>query len=155
MLSNIVGLGAAGLLLLFLEMFLPGMIAGIIGAILLIVSVSMSYDAYGAEGGNIALIIALVASGTLWWWWANHFQNTRFGRRMTLHASVEGNSVAAKLPDLIGLEGSAITTLRPSGTVLIGGRKVDAISEGDFIEPGTLVKVIRHAGIVVIVRRIP
>ena len=60
MFTTIVGLGAAGLLLLFLEMFLPGMIAGIAGAVLLIISVAMSYEHYGAEGGNVALIISLV-----------------------------------------------------------------------------------------------
>lgn len=153
MLNNIIALGAAGLLLLFLEMFLPGMIAGIIGGILLIIAVSMSYDAYGAEGGNIALVLSLVTTGTMWWWWANHFQNTRFGRRMTLQASPGSTAVAPGLHELVGLEGSALTTLRPAGTVVIGGKKVDAISDGDFIEPGTLVKVIGANGIVIIVRR--
>jgi membrane-bound serine protease (ClpP class) len=153
MLNNIVALGAAGLLLLFLEMFLPGMIAGIVGGILLIIAVSMSYDAYGASGGNIALLISLLTTGTMWWWWANHFQNTRFGRSMTLRASAGTSAVAPGLHELVGLEGSTLTTLRPAGTVVIGGKKVDAISDGDFIEPGTLVKVIGANGIVIIVRR--
>ena len=153
MLNNIVALGAAGLLLLFLEMFLPGLIAGIVGGILLIIAVSLSYDSYGAAGGNIALLISLVTTGALWWWWANHFQNTRFGRSMTLQASEGTTAVAPGLHELVGLEGSALTTLRPAGTVVIGGKKVDAISDGDFIEPGTLVKVIGANGIVIIVRR--
>ena len=154
MLSTIIGLGAAGLLLLFLEMFLPGLIAGFIGAALLVVAVSMSYSSYGAEGGNIALVIALLASGALWWWWAYHFQNTRFGRRMTLQSSDSGKTYTPGLDKLIGQTGTALTALRPGGTVTIDGKKVDAISDGEFVELGTAVRVIRAQGICVIVRRI-
>lgn len=154
MLSTILGLGAAGLLLLFLEMFLPGLIAGIIGTALLIVAVSMSYSSYGATGGNIALVIALVSSGALWWWWANHFQNTRFGRRMTLQAKGNGSTATPGLADFVGQTGTAFTTLRPGGTVTIGGKKVDAISDGELIEVGASIRVIRAQGICVIVRRV-
>lgn len=141
MLSTIIGLGAAGILLLFLEMFLPGLIAGIAGSALLIIAVGMSYSIYGATGGNIALIIALASTSTLWWWWANHFQNTRFGRRMTLHASDTGSTATPGLTALIGQSGTALTPLRPGGTVSIGGKKVDATSDGEFIEVGTTIRV--------------
>ena len=70
MISTIVSLGAAGLALLFLEMFLPGMIAGVVGACLLAASVIMAYTDLGAEAGNTALLIASTASAGLWWWWA-------------------------------------------------------------------------------------
>ena len=154
MLMTIVAWGAAGLLLLFLEMFLPGMIAGIAGAVLLMVSVGKAYDFYGAEGGNVALLIALLASGALWWWWATHFQNTRFGRSMTLQDTGSGTAVTPGLADLVGAEGTAFTTLRPGGTVLIGGKRVDAISDGELIEAGTAIRIIRSQGICVMVRRI-
>ena len=154
MLTTIVAWGAAGLLLLFLEMFLPGMIAGIVGALLLMVSVGKAYEFYGATGGNIALSIALLASGALWWWWATHFQNTRFGRSMTLQDTGSGSSVSHSLANLVGSEGSAFTTLRPGGTVLIGGRKVDAISDGELIEAGTAIRIVRSQGSCVIVQRI-
>ena len=154
MFTTIVGLGAAGLLLLFLEMFLPGMIAGIAGAILLIISVVMSYEHFGSEGGNVSLIIALVATGILWWWWATHFQNTRFGRSMTLQESGTGTAVTPGLSALVGSEGTALTTLRPGGTILIDGKKVDAISDGELIESGAGIRIISAQGICVIVRRI-
>jgi membrane-bound serine protease (ClpP class) len=44
--------------------------------------------------------------------------------------------------DLLGLEGTASTPLRPSGKVsLSNGQKVDAVSEGSYIEAGTEVVV--------------
>lgn len=153
MLTTIVGLGAAGLLLMFLEMFLPGLIAGVVGGIMLIVAIVMSYDHYGAEGGNVALVIALILSSIMWWWWATHFQNTRYGKRMTLQTSVDGKTATHCLAEFVGQSGTAVTDLRPAGTVVIDGRRVDAISDGEFIENGQTVRVLRAQGICIIVRR--
>ena len=153
MLTTIVGLGAAGLLLMFLEMFLPGLIAGVVGGIMLIVAIVMSYDHYGAAGGNAALVIGLTLSGIMWWWWATHFQNTRFGKRMTLQTSVDGKTATQLLTEFVGQNGTAVTDLRPAGTVVIDGRRVDAISDGEFIENGQNVRVLRAQGICVVVRR--
>jgi len=40
-----------------------------------------------------------------------------------------------------GDEGISLTTLRPSGKVRIGDRKIDAVTQGDFIDPDTPVRV--------------
>ena len=45
---------------------------------------------------------------------------------------------------LIGQWGEAVTVLRPSGKVLINGKVYDAVSLGDFIHPGTHVKVLKY-----------
>jgi membrane-bound serine protease (ClpP class) len=153
MLTTIIGIGSAGIVLLFLEMFLPGLIAGIAGAILLLIAVIMAYSELGAEAGNIALIIAVLSSGALWWWWATQFQNTRFGKMMTLDSSVPGNSSATGLAELIGQTGTAVTPLKPGGTVVIAGRRVDALTDGTFLDPGTEVIVIGSNGPGVIVKR--
>jgi membrane-bound serine protease (ClpP class) len=42
-----------------------------------------------------------------------------------------------------GDQGIALTTLRPSGKVRIKNRKVDAVTQGDFIDPGAQVRVTR------------
>ncbi|PIE62745.1 MAG: serine protease [Desulfobacter postgatei] len=42
-----------------------------------------------------------------------------------------------------GDEGISLTTLRPSGKVRIRDRKVDAVTQGDFIGPGTPVRVVQ------------
>lgn len=56
--------------------------------------------------------------------------------------------------DLMGLEGVAITSLRPSGTVLIQDRRIDVVSVGDFIEKGAHVKVVDTSGSRVMVTRL-
>ena len=153
MLSTVIALALAGVALLFLEMFLPGIIAGVIGAILLIAAVFTAYHDIGPAAGNVTLLAASAATAGLWWFWATKFQHTRFGRRMTLTAADTGTSQAAGLAELIGQFGTAITPLRPSGTILIAGKRVDAITGGDFVEKGTSVRIVRIEGTGVIVHR--
>jgi membrane-bound serine protease (ClpP class) len=153
MLSTVIALATAGVALLFLEMFLPGIIAGVIGGILLIASVVTAYREIGPEAGNLTLIATTAVTGGLWWWWATRFQHTRFGRRMTLDATSMGTSQAEGLAQWIGQTGTAATPLRPSGTILIAGKRVDAITAGEFLDPGTPVCIVRAEGNGVIVRR--
>jgi len=56
--------------------------------------------------------------------------------------------------DLMGLEGVALTSLRPAGTVLIQERRVDVVSVGEFIEKGAQVKVVDTSGSRVMVSRV-
>ena len=153
MLSTVIALATAGVALLFLEMFLPGIIAGVIGGILLIASIVTAYRDLGPEAGNITLVATTAVTAALWWWWATKFQHTRFGRSMTLGATGTGTSQAEGLAQLIGQTGTAATPLRPSGTILIAGKRVDAITSGEFLEQGTPVHIIRAEGPGVIVRR--
>jgi membrane-bound serine protease (ClpP class) len=41
----------------------------------------------------------------------------------------------------VGQTGTAVTALRPSGKVRIGSRKIDAITQGEFLDSGTPVRV--------------
>jgi membrane-bound serine protease (ClpP class) len=72
---------------------------------------------------------------------------------MTLATTSTGTSQADDLAHLIGQTGTAATPLRPSGTILVAGHRVDAITAGEFLEPGTPVRIVRAEGSGVIVRR--
>ena len=55
--------------------------------------------------------------------------------------------------DMLGQEGVALTSLRLSGTVRLGDRRVDVISDGDFIDKGDRVRVVAvHSGQVYVSR---
>jgi len=45
-----------------------------------------------------------------------------------------------------------MTDLRPAGTVLIGEERVDAVSESEWIEEDTYVKVVSSEGYRIVVR---
>jgi membrane-bound serine protease (ClpP class) len=152
MINTVIALAAAGVALLFLEMFLPGLIAGTIGGILLISAVVIAYRDLGPDAGTVTLLATAAVSACLWWWWAAKFQHPRFGRRMTLSTASAGTSAPEGLEQLAGQTGTAATPLRPSGTILVGGKRIDAITGGEFLEKGTQVRVVRAEGAAVIVR---
>lgn len=68
-----------------------------------------------------------------------------------LPASAGYSTVVAKEAALVGQEGVASTNLRPSGRVRIGSEEFMAQTEGDFVDRGTPVKVIRVDGTAVFV----
>jgi membrane-bound serine protease (ClpP class) len=66
----------------------------------------------------------------------------------------EGWTSARARPDLVGREGVAVTDLRPAGTVTLGEERVDAVSESEWIEEGTGIKVVSSEGYRLVVRPI-
>ena len=58
------------------------------------------------------------------------------------------------LAQLKGEIGRTLTPLRPCGSALINELKIDVVSEGKFVEAGTVVKVLRVNGSTVVVEAI-
>jgi membrane-bound serine protease (ClpP class) len=57
-----------------------------------------------------------------------------------------GYESAVSRSELVGVVGTAITDLRPSGTGLFGEERVDVVSESEWIKEGTPIKVISAEG---------
>ncbi|SDC31010.1 NfeD family protein [Shouchella lonarensis] len=53
---------------------------------------------------------------------------------------------------LVGVEGKALTDLRPSGIALIQDERLDVVSEGGYIAKGSQVKVVHASGARIVVR---
>ncbi len=140
----------AGAMLLLLESLLPGAIAGIAGCICLLAGTIIAYRDLGTEAGNLVLLAVSVGLivGTILW--VKYFPQSRLTRRFVSHRTV--GEIGNQRPDLLHQTGVALTTLRPSGTAIINHQRVDVVSEGPLLEPGTPVKVIAIEGIRVVVR---
>ena len=54
--------------------------------------------------------------------------------------------------ELVGKTGLVVAKLRPAGVVALDDVKYDVVSEGEFVEPGTAVQVVRVEGARIIVR---
>ena len=57
-------------------------------------------------------------------------------------------------PEYSGKKGIALTTLRPSGTAEINGKRVDVVTESSYVEQGKKIKVIAAEGMRVVVKEI-
>lgn len=152
MVQAIIVLAFVGFLLIAAEVFVPGLILGILGGLCLLASVVLSYFAFGPLVGTAAFgsLSILTLIGFFLWLYA--FPKTPIGKKLMLHQSLEFGE-SKRSPSLVGTEGKAITPLRPAGTALINGRRIDVITEDGFIEAGERIAVILQEGLRVVVRK--
>lgn len=148
----IAALLVSGALLLLLETVLPGLVAGIAGLGCLAAGVVVAYNRFGFDTGNLVFLSVLAALivGTVAW--LKYFPTSPMARPFISNRTI-GN-VDAEKPELLNQTGIAHTALRPSGTAIIAGQRVDVVTEGSMIAPGTPVKVVAIEGLRVVVRAV-
>ena len=139
-----------GAALVFLEIFLPGIVAGVIGLCCLVAGIVIAYLDFGARTGSLVLVGVIVGLTGGFAWWVKFFPESRYAQ-LFVSKRVVGNIGAAR-PELLNQTGTAYTNLRPSGTALINGRRIDVVTEGPMIERGTPVHVVAVEGMRVVVR---
>jgi membrane-bound serine protease (ClpP class) len=61
----------------------------------------------------------------------------------------------AALTALVGQVGTAVTVLRPTGTMDLDGERIDVVTEGEFVEPGVAIRVLYVQGNRVVVAAQP
>ena len=77
--------------------------------------------------------------------------STRFGKALILHATVTGT--AGEVDSLVGRHGVTETQLRPAGKATVGGKRIDVVTDGGFVDAGERVVVAEVDGPRIVVRR--
>ena len=140
----------AGLLFLFLEIaVIPGFgVTGIIGLLLLGGGILAAYLKL-SSGMAVFATFAGIAGVTLRLLWFFFIcPKTSLGKNFVLatESSVSEGFVAVEdLQRYIGKEGVTTTMLRPSGIARIDGERLDVITDGEFVEKGMKVRVVKAA----------
>lgn len=145
-----------GLVLMALELFIPSFgILGILGSVCLVAGVvRAAYDTQHAlRTLGIAFLAALVLIVIVVWIFKERGIWNRFILRDEL-TTEKGYSSVTERKELLGLEGTSLTPLRPAGTAVIGTERIDVVTEGGFIKADTLVKVIKVEGTRVVVAEV-
>lgn len=149
-------LAVAGIILIMLELHVfPGHgISGIAGALALIAAVFLAFGGIPFVFVTAqALAIAIVLSALAFWLASRVFPESAWLRRIVLAAEQGPDYVAsADYRTLVGKTGIATSYLRPAGVASIDGRRIDVLTEGDFVSAGTAVTVTRVEGARVFVR---
>ncbi len=145
-----------GVIFVILEFFVPGGIVGILGGAMIIISLlfagaSVTHMAYSII---IAMFIAVIGMVILMKFFGKkmHVFNKLVLRDAT--TTEEGYVSNMNRIDLLGRIGEAVTPLRPAGVILIDKERIDAVSEGSFINKGSQVEVIKVEGSRIVVREI-
>ena len=144
-----------GISLIVLEFVLPGVVCGIGGAALLCISAVMGIAAYPdytfmiIMGEFMGLAIGVGVGLVV-------LSKTSSATGLALGTSLSEESGYVNLPSntaLVGRSGVVMTSLRPSGTIIVDGERHDAVSDGDFINEGEPVRVLEVHGNRVVVER--
>lgn len=143
----------AGLVALAIEVFVtPGFgIAGILSILLIGSSVFLALignlptweDVARASGIMLVAVLIVVAAVYTLLQYLPSSARWRGIFLKTATAKNEGYIAAPPRTDLIGAEGVAATDLRPSGVMLLGGERLDVVSDAGFVAKGTRVRVVR------------
>jgi len=144
-----------GGILLIAELYVPGGILGAVGLAFMLTGLILAAPDFfqGVKYVGTALIATIVAVPIL-------FQ--LFGRMKTFDKIILSDTVVGGdkkkvnreySSEWLGKTGTVISALRPSGSAQIDGEKVDVISDGEFLLPGTKIKVIKVEGLSVVVTR--
>jgi membrane-bound serine protease (ClpP class) len=145
-----------GLISLGIEVFvLPGFgVAGFIGIGMIGASVLLALVGSGPgvadflQAGAI-LAASLVVTFAVLFGWLRHLPSSQRWGGLFLKTSSDASAGFISAPtrtELVGREGRAMTDLRPAGTATFGEERLDVVTEGEFVQAGTRVTVLRSDG---------
>ena len=140
----VMGLGVLGLLLIYFEFFVPGGILGVLGGVLMLLSIALfiwvqphlywvllyMIICIGLTVGVVRLALYVLK------------------KKPTMYAAEDQSGYLASEIDseLFGKKGKAITNLAPSGHIEVEGERYQALSENSFIKKGESIKIISGEG---------
>jgi membrane-bound serine protease (ClpP class) len=156
---------AGGLVLLTVEIFVtPGFgLAGTLGLVALVAGLGLSLVGSGATwdvilgaAGQVVLSLLLAIAASLAM--LRFLPRLPFGRRLVLETELGAGEgfASTTATDLmwLGKRGMAASTLRPAGIATFEGERVDVVSDGEFIDAGDPITVVKVDGNRIVVRQL-
>ncbi|GED58975.1 nodulation protein NfeD [Brevibacillus formosus] len=147
-----IGLFVIGILLMLLEIFLPGGIVGAIGFISIVTGLVMA--AYDTQQGLASLGVAALITAIVTFLLVKKYGVKGLFNKFVLgdtQSNEEGYIAPRDQRELEGKSGITLTPLRPAGVVKVEGKRVDAVSVGGYIEAGTAITVVQVEGTRIVV----
>lgn len=152
----IVGLYVVGLLLVFLDgKFINDGTVAVIGVILMSAAVAIPapsilygvLSAFGLIFGGILspLLLKVLPSREMW---------SKVALKDRLTSEKGYNSINSSYLSLVGKKGKTITPFRPVGTIEIEGTHYSALSDGEWIESGIDIFVVKVDGTKIVIQKV-
>jgi membrane-bound ClpP family serine protease len=132
-----------GIVLLALDLFLPGIILSVAGTLAMLAGTARAFAEFGVGGGLLAFVVGAVLLTVALYIEYGILPKTRLGKRFFLHAAVDGTSQAPldQTSALAGREGVALTPLMPSGQIEVDGRRYEALSLDGHVPKGARLRI--------------
>ena len=132
-----------GIVMLVLDLFVPGIILSVAGTLVFLAATARAFNDYGISGGLLAFAIGAVLLAVTLYVEYVLLPKTSFGKKFFLHAQIHGTSQAPEstATALAGREAVALTPLMPSGQIEIDGQRYEALSLDGHVAKGARLKV--------------
>lgn len=139
---TVISLVVLGLIFVLIELlFIPGTtVVGILGFVSTVVGIYLSFDYFGSStgwwftlGSSLFFAITLYYSFKSGTW-------ERFSLKSAMQNKVN-EGLTAELKE--GDEGTAVSTLKPVGKAEFDNKEYEVKSFGDYVEPGTRIKIVK------------
>lgn len=140
----VITLFVAGVLLVAIEILVPGAILGIIGGLCLFGGVLAAFIQLGGVGGAAASGVALAIGLVTLYLEFVIFPKSRLAKQFSMTETVSGQSQpeVADRAAVVGCEVLAVTTLAPTGYVELDGRRYEAACQSGLAEAGARLRVV-------------
>jgi len=143
-----------GIVLIIAEFFLAGGIAGILGALAIVVGIILAggNPMYMAMSVLIAIAIAVIGMVIIMKFFGKKLHLLNKMILMDATDTESGYVSNINRTELIGKLAVTSTPLRPAGTVNLDGERIDVVSEGSYIDKGKDVMIVKVEGSRIVVR---
>jgi membrane-bound ClpP family serine protease len=140
----IIALFVGGIFLLAAEVIVPGAILGIVGGVLILGGIVVSFLRFGVEGGAIASGAGVVLGAVMLYLEFVLLPKSRLAKSLTMSDTVAGTSQppVADRASVIGKQAVAVTPLAPSGYVEFDGRRYEAYSRSGLAQRGDRLDIV-------------
>jgi len=136
-----------GLLLIYVEFFLPSGLFALVGSVLVAGSL-LSFIWQTDSGWHVLFFFLLVVSTLIALCKLALWQIAQSARDESFRSddNQEGFRAESYDPQLVGKGGRAITDLRPSGKVSVEGKRYDGLAAHGYLEKNSPIRVLRVEG---------
>ena len=145
-----------GMGLIVVEVFLPGFgLPGVAGIALVGVGTILAGIHFGAlTAVALLLVIIAVLAVLISWLLRSAAKGDVSQSKLFLHQKDELGDQQQDMQVLVGHEGKTLSVLRPSGIGDFDGVRLNVVTEGEFIENGTPIRIVRVEGGKIVVKAI-
>ena len=145
-----------GLILLVIEGMVPGFgLPGISGIILGVIGVILAMKSL--QSALMSLSVAIIITTVITVFLIKYGHKSPYLEKIILSSQLKtekGYISASSKDEYLGKKGITVSELRPTGIVEINGERMDALSEGNYIDKASKIEVVKVEGSKIFVRRV-
>lgn len=133
-----------GVVLLAIELIVPGAIIGIVGALAMLAGVLVAFGEFGVQGGLLTLGCVIVALSVVIYIELVWLPKSRLAQWFSMSTTLTGQSQEplADAASVTGADAVAETVLSPSGYVRVAGRRYEAFCRDGYAAVGEELRVV-------------